>query len=46
LTGAINIAIPTLYLGDVESMTILVGYMGILTAVALGLDHFDISIKL
>jgi phosphatidylinositol glycan class W len=46
LTGAINMLVPTLYLGDVESMTILVLYMGTLTAVAVGLDRADVSIKL
>jgi phosphatidylinositol glycan class W len=46
LTGVINMVVPTIYLGDVESMVILVGYMGVLTAVAVGLDVADVSIKL
>lgn len=46
LTGAINMALPTLYMSDVASMTILVGYMGTLATVALVLDHYNISVKL
>lgn len=46
LTGAINMTVPTLHIGDVEAMTVLVGYMAVLTSVALALDHYDVSIKL
>lgn len=46
LTGMINVSLPTLDMGDTESMMVLVGYMGTLTAFGLALDHYDISIKL
>lgn len=46
LTGAINIYLPTLDMSDTEAMVVLVGYMGTLTFVGLGLDYFNISIKL
>lgn len=46
LTGAINMTLPTLKMGDVEAMVVLMGYMSVLTATGLALDHFNISIKL
>ncbi|USW53750.1 Putative phosphatidylinositol anchor biosynthesis protein PIGW/GWT1 [Septoria linicola] len=46
LTGLVNLTLPTIHMGDVPAMTVLVGYMAVLTAVALGLDHYNISIKL
>ena len=46
LTGAINLYLPTLDMSDTEAMVVMVGYMGTLTAVGMGLDHYDISIKL
>jgi len=46
LTGAINLRLPTLDMSDLQSMVVLVGYMGTLTAVGLALDHYDVSIKL
>ncbi|KAL1304332.1 hypothetical protein AAFC00_000733 [Neodothiora populina] len=46
LTGVVNMNLATLDMSDVASMGVLVGYMLILTAFALTLDHFNISIKL
>jgi phosphatidylinositol glycan class W len=46
LTGAVNLSMPTLHMGTASSMGVLVGYMGILGAFAVGLDIWDISIKL
>lgn len=46
LTGVINMTLPTLDMNDYQAMTVLVGYMGILTIVGLVLDHMNITIKL
>jgi phosphatidylinositol glycan class W len=46
LTGAVNMCLSTIYMDEVRSMGIMVGYMAVLTGVALGLDWADISIKL
>lgn len=45
LTGLINLTLDTLNAGVAQSMGILLVYAGILSIVALGLDHFDLSIK-
>lgn len=46
LTGAVNLTMPTLDMGRLESMVVIVGYMGILAATALALNAWNISIKL
>ena len=46
LTGLVNLTLPTLKMGTLESMAVLVGYTAILSAVALGLDRANLSIKL
>lgn len=46
LTGLVNMTVPTLDVSPVATMGILVGYAGTLAAVAVGLDRWDISIKL
>ena len=46
LTGAVNLTMPTLDMGTLESMVVIVAYMGILAATALALHASDISIKL
>lgn len=46
LTGGINMSVKTLYMDDISAMVVLVGYIGVLCATALMLDHYDISIKL
>ena len=46
LTGGINMSMETLYMGDVQAMAVLMAYIGTISATALLLDHYDISIKL
>lgn len=46
LTGLVNLTLPTLKMGDIEAMGVLLGYMGTLSAVAFLLDMYNISIKL
>jgi glucosaminylphosphatidylinositol acyltransferase len=46
LTGLANMTVPTLHVARLEAMGILVAYMAVLTAVAVGLDVYDITIKL
>ena len=46
LTGLVNMTVPTLHVGRVATMGILVGYMAVLTVVAVALDMYNISIKL
>lgn len=46
LTGLVNMTVPTLDVGRIATVGILVAYMGTLTAVAVGLDMYDITIKL
>ncbi|KAF2766151.1 GPI-anchored wall transfer protein 1 [Teratosphaeria nubilosa] len=46
LTGAVNMSMKTLHMGDVVAMVILTSYIGVLCTVALFLDKYDISIKL
>ena len=46
LTGAINMSMKTLYMGEIQAMVVLVAYIGIICAVALTLDRYGISIKL
>jgi glucosaminylphosphatidylinositol acyltransferase len=46
LTGLVNLTVRTLDAGRGESMAILIGYISAVTAVALGLDWLDVSIKL
>lgn len=46
LTGLVNMTVPTLDAGPVASMGVLVVYSAVLTAVAVALDAYNISIKL
>ncbi|KAF2091258.1 GPI-anchored wall transfer protein 1 [Saccharata proteae CBS 121410] len=46
LTGAVNLTLKTLLMGQVQAMAVLVAYTGVLSAVALVLDRYDISVKL
>lgn len=46
LTGLVNMTLPTLHMGDLQAMGVLVVYMAVLAAVALGLDAWNISIKI
>ncbi|RAK71977.1 putative GPI anchor biosynthesis protein Gwt1 [Aspergillus fijiensis CBS 313.89] len=46
LTGAVNLSVPTLDLNTAQAMAILIGYLAILTGVALGLDGAGIKLVL
>jgi phosphatidylinositol glycan class W len=46
LTGLVNLTVPTLHVGDLEAMGILLVYAGVVTGLAVGLDMYDISIKM
>ncbi|ESZ97000.1 hypothetical protein SBOR_2616 [Sclerotinia borealis F-4128] len=46
LTGLINLTIPTLFVSNLQAMGILLLYASALTGVAVGLDVYDISIKM
>lgn len=46
LTGLVNITVPTLDVGPVATMGILVAYAAAVTGVAVALDMYDMSIKL
>lgn len=46
MTGLVNMTVPTLEVGPLGSMGILVAYSAALTAIAVGLDAYDIAIKL
>ncbi|KAH7155558.1 GWT1-domain-containing protein [Dactylonectria estremocensis] len=46
LTGLVNLTVRTLDVTPVATIGILVGYMAIVTSVAVALDHYNISIKL
>ncbi|KAK7757071.1 Glucosaminyl phosphatidylinositol (GlcN-PI) nositol acylation protein [Diatrype stigma] len=46
LTGLVNLTVPTLDVGPAATMAILVGYAAVLTAAAVALDRWDVSIKL
>jgi phosphatidylinositol glycan class W len=46
LTGLVNMTVRTLDVSSVTTMAVLVAYMTVLTAAAVGLDMYDITIKL
>lgn len=46
LTGLVNMTVPTLNIGPIPAMGILLGYAAVLTGFAVGLDAWNISIKL
>lgn len=46
LTGLVNVSVNTLEVGRTGAMAVLVAYLLVLAAVALGLDYADISVKL
>lgn len=46
LTGLVNLTVDTLKIGDVMAMGILVTYAAVLTGLAIGLDAYNISIKM
>jgi phosphatidylinositol glycan class W len=46
LTGLVNLTIPTLHVSNIQAMGILLIYAMTLTGLAIGLDMYDISIKM
>jgi phosphatidylinositol glycan class W len=46
LTGIVNLTVPTLHISNVQAMGILLIYSATLTGLAVGLDAYDISIKM
>ncbi|KAF7864029.1 hypothetical protein EAF04_006994 [Stromatinia cepivora] len=46
LTGLVNLTIPTLFVSNLQAMGILLFYASALTGLAVGLDVYDISIKM
>ena len=46
LTGLVNLTIPTLNVTNVQAMAVLLAYGGALTGLAVGLDMYDMSIKM
>ncbi|RAL61806.1 hypothetical protein DID88_002869 [Monilinia fructigena] len=46
LTGLVNLTIPTLFVSNLQAMGILLLYASVLTGFAVGLDVYDISIKM
>jgi phosphatidylinositol glycan class W len=46
LTGLVNMTVRTLHVGRASTMAILGGYMGLVTAVAVALDMYDITVRL
>lgn len=46
MTGLVNITLDTLNMSHIGAMAVLVSYAALLTAVAVGLDAWDLSIKL
>jgi phosphatidylinositol glycan class W len=46
LTGLVNLTVPTLHVGNLQAMGILLGYAAVVTGFAVGLDWWDISIKM
>lgn len=46
LTGLVNMVLPTLHMSDLQAMGVLCAYIGILAAMALGLDELDVTLKI
>jgi phosphatidylinositol glycan class W len=46
LTGVVNLTVPTLHVSNVQAIGILLLYAATLTGLAVGLDAYNISIKL
>lgn len=46
LTGLVNLTVPTLHVGDGQAMAILLVYAATVTGLAVGLDVYDISLKI
>ncbi|KAH7390808.1 GPI-anchored wall transfer protein 1 [Phaeosphaeria sp. MPI-PUGE-AT-0046c] len=46
LTGLVNMTMPTLHMGVLQSMGVLIAYTGAVAGVAVGLNWWDLSVKL
>jgi phosphatidylinositol glycan class W len=46
LTGLVNLTVPTLHVSNLQAMGILLAYASVLTGLAIGLDIWDVSIKM
>ncbi|KAF2155277.1 GPI-anchored wall transfer protein 1 [Myriangium duriaei CBS 260.36] len=46
LTGLINMSLRTIEMARIPAMVVLIGYLAVLSAVALTLDRYNVSIKL
>lgn len=46
LTGLVNMTMPTLHMGIMQSMGVLIAYTGAVAGVAVSLDQWNVSIKL
>jgi phosphatidylinositol glycan class W len=46
LTGLVNLTLPTLHLSTLSAMSILIIYVAVLSTAAVGLDAYNVSIKL
>lgn len=46
LTGLVNLTVPTLHVSNVQAMGVLLVYAATLTGLAVGLDAYNISIKM
>lgn len=46
LTGLVNMTLPTLNMSVIESMAVLTAYIAVVAGVAVGLDYYNITIKL
>jgi phosphatidylinositol glycan class W len=46
MTGAVNLTVPTLHVSELEAMGILLVHAVVVTGLAVGLDMYNISIKL
>jgi phosphatidylinositol glycan class W len=46
LTGAVNMSVPTLHVGVGQAMAVLGTYTAAVAGVAVGLDRWDVSVKL
>jgi phosphatidylinositol glycan class W len=46
LTGLVNLSVPTLDITDIQAMVILFAYISVVTGLAIGLDVYNISIKM
>jgi len=46
LTGVVNMTMPTLHMSVIQSMAVLTAYTAVVAGVAVGLDWYNISVKL